>query len=124
MQKYVAEWLEAKEAERKAVDRRREIEDLLTESLKPTIEGTSRYDLDGYTVKITGRVNRKVDTDKLMQIARENDLEVYTQTLFRWSADISATAWKNTHTDITDKLAPAVTTTPGRPSYAITKENE
>ena len=84
-----------------------------------TLEGTEKLEHEGYEVKIVGRMNRKVNADTLHELARENGLEQYVGTLFRWSAEVSVGAWKNTSPEITNKLAGAITTTPGRPSFSI-----
>lgn len=117
-------WLEAKELERQATERRRLIEDELIKQLciSETQEGVTTATIDNYTIKITSRLNRKVDTDLLQQIAAENGLDAHLSTLFRWSADLSMKSWKQADPAITGPLSAAITVTPGRPSFAITKE--
>lgn len=117
-------WLEAKELERQATERRRLIEDELIKQLRisETQEGVTTATIDNYTIKITSRLNRKVDTDLLQQIAAENGLDAHLSTLFRWSADLSTKSWKQADPAITGPLSAAITVTPGRPSFAITKE--
>ncbi len=117
-------WLEAKELERQATERRRLIEDELIKQLRisETQEGVTTATIDNYTIKITSRLNRKVDTDLLQQIAAENGLDAHLSTLFRWSADLSMKSWKQADPAITGPLSAAITVTPGRPSFAITKE--
>ena len=117
-------WLEAKELERQATERRRLVEDELIKQLRisETQEGVTTATIDNYTIKITSRLNRKVDTDLLQQIAAENGLDAHLSTLFRWSADLSMKSWKQADPAITGPLSAAITVTPGRPSFAITKE--
>ena len=117
-----AEWLAAKEAENRAKDKRQELEDQMAAffGFDPNSEGPFNFEQDGYTVKVVGRMNRKVDSDTLQELARENGLETYLQTLFKWEADVKLTAWKSTSPEITEKLAGAITTKPGRPSFSIT----
>ena len=117
-----AEWIKAKDAEKEAERRRREIEDKIAATLdiKETFEGTETVKSDGYTVKIVGRLTRKVDTDRLRELCLEHGIEA--GSLFRWKAEINAGAWKNTDHRITDILAGAVTVSPGRPGFTITKE--
>lgn len=117
-------WLEAKELERQATERRRLIEDELIKQLRinETQEGVTTAAIDNYTIKITSRLNRKVDTDLLQQIAAENGLDAHLSTLFRWSAELSVKSWKQADPAITGPLSAAITVTPGRPSFAITKE--
>jgi len=122
-----AEWIEAKAAEAQAVENRRIIEDKLTELANLDIqkEGTKTLNAAGFSVKITTRLTRKVDSDLVQEIAAEHGLELYLPSLFRWRPEINATNWKGAMPDVTDKLSKAITTTAGRPSYsisAITKE--
>jgi hypothetical protein len=121
MKSLAERWLEAKEAERVAVDARRELENEMIEllAIPETLEGTRTADVGGYTVKIVGRMNRKIDADALQEIARESGLSEYLSTLFRWKPDIIAGAWKSADKTITDALSGAITTEPGRPSFSI-----
>lgn len=118
------DWIDAKEAERAAIERRREIEDRLVAEFEipETLDGTRNIDADGYKVKIVGRMNRKIDADALQEVARESGLSEYLSTLFRWKPDIIAAAWKAADASITDIFLSAITTEPGRPSFAIEKE--
>jgi hypothetical protein len=115
-------WIEAKETEKAAEKARREIEDKLIKGLNlaEVTEGSKTIDRAAHKIKVTFRVNRKVDSEQLQKIANEAGLQTYLSTLFRWSAEISTTAWKATVKKITDKLSPAITATPGRPSFEIT----
>lgn len=118
------DWIDAKEAERAAIDRRREIEDRLVAEFEipETLDGTRNIDADGYKVKIVGRMNRKIDADALQEVALESGLSEYLSTLFRWKPDIIAAAWKAADASITDIFSSAITTEPGRPSFTIEKE--
>lgn len=120
------DWIDAKEAERLAVERRREIEDRLTAEFEipATLEGTRSVDSDGFLVKIVGRMNRKVDGDKLQALALEAGILDLLSTLFRWKPEINAAAWKAADKSITDVLSAAITVEPGRPSFTITKKEE
>ena len=115
------QWLEAKEHERLAVARRREIEDQLTLDLKinPNQDKSQTFDADGYKVKITTRLTRKIDADRLQEIAAENGLTEHLSNLFRWRPEINATAWKAAADNITRPLLGAIETKPGRPSFNI-----
>lgn len=118
------DWIDAKEAERAAIERRREIEDRLVAEFEipETLDGTRNIDADGYKVKIVGRMNRKIDADALQEVARESGLSEYLSMLFRWKPDIIAAAWKAADASITDIFSSAITTEPGRPSFTIEKE--
>ena len=118
-----AQWMDAKADEAIAVARRRTIEDRLVEllALDEGKEGTTNAKTEqGYAIKVVGRMNRKVDADKLQEIAAEHGLSEHLGSLFRWSADINAAAWKSAAPTITAPLLGAITTTPGRPSFSIT----
>ena len=121
-----ANWIAAKSAEQTALDWRREIEDTLAEMLKiaPDLDGTEHVKNDGFAVKIVGRLNRKVDGDILQELAAQEGIEAVLPILFRWKPEINVAAWKNAAENITGKLAGAITTTPGRPSFSISKKEE
>lgn len=123
----VKEWVLAKEQETNAVNVRRLIEDDLTKALgiDPSDEGVKTIPCDGYTFKVTNRLTRKIDADKLQEIAAEHGLTEHLASLFRWKPEIDMRAWKSSNEAVTKPLIQAITTTPGRPSYsinAITKE--
>lgn len=117
-------WLDAKKAEKEAVEKRREIEDELLKVFKvpEDLEGTLNQESPGYKIKIVGRMNRKVDGDKLQEIAAEHGLEDQLSTLFNWKPSIIMAAWKHSDDSITKPLLGGITTTPSRPSFTITKE--
>ena len=118
-----AQWMDAKADEAIAVARRRTIEDRLVELLvlDENKEGTTNAKTEqGFSIKVVGRMNRKVDADKLQELATEHGLSEHLGSLFRWSADINAAAWKSAAPTITAPLLGAITTTPGRPSFSIT----
>lgn len=117
-----AAWIKAKDAEAKIVADRRKIEDDLIAFLriKDTDEGTKTVKREGFVIKVTNRFNRKVDSDKLQELAIEAGIgnEVL-QGLFRWKPELSLTAWKDAAPSITSALAGAITTTASRSSVAI-----
>lgn len=119
-------WLEAKEKERMAVEARRIYEDQMLKiiAIAEDFEGTKNSMTEaGLEIKVVGRMNRKVDADKLQDIAAEHGLTDHLATLFRWKPEINATAWKASDESITRPLQDAITTTPGRPSFSITKKD-
>ncbi len=120
-------WMAAKQAEADATADRRKIEDQITEMIDLDMqkEGTTTLKASGFSVKITTRLTRKIDSDLVQEIAAENGLSLYLPRLFRWKPEINAIAWKGAPNDVTAVLSKAITTTAGRPSYsisAITKE--
>jgi hypothetical protein len=120
-----SDWILAKRSEREAMDERRKIEDQLTARLiKDQAEGSETIKAEGYTIKITQRFSRKIDSDALQEIAAEHGLSAHLPHLFRWKPDIDAKAWKAAGDEITGPLSAAITTTPGRPSYSIELDQE
>ena len=124
MEQMAAEWLEAKEAERVAIEKRRDLEDAMRKaaSIRDDVEGTETLALEGFKVKVVGRIDRKVDADKVQELAAEFGLTDHLSTLFRWKPEINMAIWKSTDEAITKPLAAAITAKPGRPSFSIVKE--
>ena len=115
------EWLSAKADEAKAVERRRKAEDAMSEALRvrPDQEGTIKQVAGPWQVKVVTRFNQRVDADLAQEIAAEHGAQDYLATLFRWKPEVNVSAWKSAPHEITQALARAITTTPGRPSYSI-----
>jgi len=118
------QWLDAKAAEKAAMDDRRTIEDQLVKALNisKNLDGTQNVQDEGYKIKIVGRLDRKVNADKLQDLAAEYGLTEHLSSLFRWKPEINASAWKSADTRITAPLLEAITTSNNRPSFTITKE--
>lgn len=118
------QWLDAKETERQAIELRRHIEDELKIGfdIGEDFEGTKTIETDGYKVKITARHTRKIDSDKLQELANENGVNEYLSILFRWKPEINAKAFQAADQAITNPLLDAITTTPSRPTFLIVKE--
>jgi len=118
------QWIDAKDAEKTAIEWRRGIEDQLVADLgiAKTLDGTQNVEVEGYKVKIVGRLDRKVNSDKLQDLAAEYGLTEHLSSLFRWKPEINASAWKSADPRITEPLLDAITSTNGRPSFTITKE--
>lgn len=114
-------WESSKLAEADAMQKRRRFEDLIVEALEipESLDGTENFDVGNYKLKIVGRLNRKVNSEKLVELAEENGLTDHLQSLFRWKPEINVTAWKSASEEITRPLLGAVTTEPGRPSFSI-----
>ena len=120
-----AEWLASKETEKAATERRRELENHLLSliGISDDLEGTENVETDGgHKIKITGRINRKVDGKRIQEIAAEEGLAEHLPNLFRWKPEINLTAWKGADKSITGPLLGGITTQPGRASFTITKE--
>ena len=119
------QWLDAKAIETAAIKTRRDLEDAMVKSLgiAENLDGTVNVDADTYKVKIEGRINRKINADKLQELAAENGLTEHLASLFRWKPEINAAAWKAAKPEITSPLLDAITATPGRPSFTITNKD-
>ena len=118
------DWIKAKADEAEATKRRRGIEDLLVKAfdIPENLEGTKNLEAESFKIKIEGRINRKVNADKLQELAAEHGLTEHLSSLFRWKPEVNASAWKSADVSITEVLQDAITTTNGRPSFTITKE--
>jgi hypothetical protein len=116
------EWLMAKATEAAAQAHRRAIEDQMRSliGVPETLEGVTMAAPEGYEIKVTGRIDRKVDNEKLQELAAEAGLSDHLPSLFRWKPELNMNVWKATDKSITDALAGAITAKPSRPSFAIT----
>lgn len=115
------DWIDAKEAERVAVEKRREIEDQLIKhyQISEASEGSKSIKEANYVIKVVCRMNRTIDAEALQEIAAEAGLTSHLGELFRWKPEINAKAWKEADESITAPLLGAITTKPGRPSFSI-----
>ena len=120
-----SDWLKAKETERQAAEARRHIEDELIKSftVDQNKDGSNTYTPQGYKVKVTTRLSRKVDADQLIDLATNAGIDnEHLQALFRWKPEINLRAWQSASPEITKHLDSAITTKPGRPSFQITED--
>jgi len=117
-------WLDAKNRETAAVKDRRELEDSMVKefALPKDLEGTVNHEVGGYKIKMEGRINRKVDSDKLQMLAAEAGLSEHLSSLFRWKPEINVKAWDAASDAVTRPLLDAITSTSGRPTFTITKD--
>lgn len=115
-------WVQFKEDERVATSKRRAVEDRMKSLLcvADNLEGTETAEPDDYTIRIEGRINRKVDSEKLQELALEAGLTDHLPHLFRWTPEVNIAAWKNADESITRLLAGSITAKPGRPTFKIT----
>jgi len=124
LQQLSIEWIEAKTEENEATERRRLIEDEICRALEveQTDEHSRKVEAAPFTIKIACRINRKVDGDLAQEIAAENGMQDHLGLLFRWKPELSMTAWNGVGDNVKQVFARAITATPGRPSFTITKE--
>lgn len=120
------QWLAAKEAEAKAQSERRQIEDRMKSliGVPDDLDGTETASPDGYKIRITGRINRKINSEKLQELAAEAGLSDHLSSLFRWKPEINMSVWKKADASITTPLLGAITSEPGRASFSIVKGDE
>jgi len=121
LNKLSARWLRYKEDERVATAERRAIEDYIKSLLciAENLEGMETAEADGFTIKIEGRIDRKIDSNKLQELALEAGLSDHLPNLFRWKPEINMSAWKSADDSITRQLAGAITAKPGRSTFKI-----
>jgi hypothetical protein len=115
-------WMQYKADEEKAQTERRKIEDQMVKllAIPENFESTETAEPEGFVVKVAGRIDRKVDGDKVQELAAEFGLGEHLAKLFRWKPEINMMAWKAADATITGPLAGAITAKPGRPSFKIT----
>ena len=118
------QWLDAKKLEASAVVLRRDIEDQMVKhfNVAKDLDGTEKIVLPEFTIKIEGRINKKIDAEKLQVLAAEAGLSEHLTSLFRWKPEINAKAWGAAADAVTLPLLGAITSTPGRPTFTITKD--
>lgn len=114
-------WLRAKQAEKDATEDRRDIEDHIKKlaRIAENLDSTETVEPGQYVIKIAGRIDRKVDGEKVQELAAEHGLSEHLATLFRWKPELNMSAWKAADETITGPLAGAITANPGRPSFKI-----
>ena len=122
LQTLSAAWLLQKTTEEHAVIERRKIEDQIVKllAMAENFEGTETAEPEGFVIKIAGRIDRKVDGEKVQELAAEFGLTEHLAKLFRWKPELNMAIWKATDATITGPLAGAITAKPGRPSFKIT----
>ena len=122
MNELASMWLACKKQEEDATADRRDIEDHIKKlaRIAENLDGTETVEPGQYVIKIAGRIDRKVDGDKVQELAAEHGLTDHLATLFRWKPELNMSAWKAADETITGPLAGAITAKPGRASFSIT----
>jgi hypothetical protein len=121
MNELASMWLVSKKQEEDATADRRDIEDHIKKlaAIAENLEGTETVEPGRFEIKIVGRIDRKVDGDKVQELAAEFGLTDHLAKLFRWKPEINMAIWKAADESITKPLAGAITAKPGRPSFKI-----
>ena len=119
-------WLKEKKQEEDATAARRNIEDHIKKlaGVADDLDGTETFNQGAVEIKIVGRIDRKVDSEKVQELAAEHGLSEHLSSLFRWKPELNMAVWKATDASITQALAPAITAKPGRPSFKIITTKE
>ena len=118
-------WQIAKRDEANAIMRRRALEDSMLSliGIAENAEGTTNAEAPGgYKIKVVARIDRKVDSDMVQELAAQHGLTEHLSSLFRWKPELNKAQWDHCAQNIRDALAGAITAKPGRPSFTITKE--
>lgn len=115
------QWLDAKARETAATEDRRKVEDHIKKiaRIDESLDGTETLEPAGFTIKVVGRIERNVNSEKLQELAAEAGLTDHLSSLFRWKPELNVGVWKNTDAAITSALASAITAKPGRASFKI-----
>lgn len=119
-------WIAAKQLEADATVQRRQIEDRIKSlvGVAENMEGTETVDKDLFSIKIVGRIDRKVDGDKVQELAAEFGLTEHLSSLFRWKPELNMSAWRAADEAITKPLTAAITVKTGRPFFTITRKEQ
>ena len=123
MKELLQQWLDAKEVERAAVEKRRSIEDRLSELLASEMpaDGQKTIKAEGFAVKVTSRITYKVNGEALQEIASKKGIPLpMLQQAFKWKCEVIGKGWNELEKGIQSALSDAVTAEKGRPSYQIT----
>ena len=112
-------WLESKEAEKIAAERRRQLEDQMRQAMKleESEEGTVSTLVGRYKVKANCRINRKIEPEKFLLLA--NDAGVDVSTFTKWKCELVMSAWRKQDEGVQHALSSAITAEPGRPTFSI-----
>ena len=119
-------WRHHKLEEKRHAEERRKLEDAMVDlmALPADLDETRNREVgdrnNPIRIKVIGRIDRKVDADKVQEIAAEHGLESHLSTLFRWKPELNMRAWNNAGEAITRALSAAITVKPSRPSFAVT----
>ena len=113
-------WSEAKKTECEAAERRRAIETRMVEKVGVKDEGVTSIDGDFYKVKITGKLNRSVDSSSVQELWESLPDEI--RKCFKWSADLDIKTYRalcSMRTDLLPALNQFITTKPAKPAVTV-----
>ena len=115
----IAARLAAKRAEDSAVQARREIDEQITNLLRPAdkLEGTVSQKAGEYKISVTYKLTRKVATDDLQKAW--DKLSAEQQGAFKWGADVSVSALRALDDKSQLAVSKFITSKPASPSITI-----
>ena len=107
-------------------ERMRTEEDLAYELGMPQEwEGTKTNTVGAYKVTLKRAMNYRIDAARLEQLAGSSEaMADAVKKAFRYKPEIDKKGWKALSDDLRGALSPAITMTPGKPSFTIINNNE
>jgi hypothetical protein len=117
----VGQLYEAKLAEQAAKEYRLGLEAQLAEKLgvPEDWEGTQTRGVGLFRVKLSRKMNVKIDTNRLREQARVNNILPMVDLLFRWKPELNKEKWNMADEKVKLAFAPAIEVTPGKASFSI-----
>lgn len=110
-------WMQAKEDERKAIEHRRQLDELI-KSLLPTKEEGSVTATEGhYKVSVSYKLSRSVDTERLQSDWMSIPPQV--QAAIKWKADLFTSVFRTLSDTDKAALSGYVTTKPATPTVSV-----
>ncbi len=116
------QWLAAKEAEKAAIERRRTLDDQIAQVIAHGLEGTTTAVFGSYTVKVTGKLTRELDPEKVATLDAQIPAALLNRVItYKPALDLREYRYMQDHEpEYFQALASAVTTKPAKPTIAIT----
>lgn len=117
----VGQLYEAKLAEQTAKEYRLGLEAQLAEKLgvPEGWEGTQTRAVGLFRVKLSRKMNVKIDANRLREQARVNNILPMVDVLFRWKPELNKEKWNMANEKVKLAFAPAIEVTPGKTSFSI-----
>lgn len=83
-------------------------------------EGSKTNTIGEYKVTLKRAMNYRIDAARLEQIARSSEaMAEAVKRAFRYKPEVDRKGWKGLPEDLRGALSPAITMTPGKPSFTI-----
>ena len=119
IEQLIAARLAAKRAEDAAIQARREIDEQITNLLRPAdrLEGTVSEKAGEYKVSVTYKLSRKVSTEDLQKAW--DKLSAEQQGAFKWKADVSVAALRKLDDKAQLGVSKFITSKPASPTITI-----